>query len=135
MDAVLPAAAAETHIGAVFFLGDRAYKIKKPVHNGFLDFRQRAVREAVCHREVQLNRRFSPDVYLGVADVTGIDGHPCDHLVVMRRMDPATRLSTLIRAGAAVSDALRQVARQLAVWHAEAPRGPEISAEGTRDAL
>ena len=86
------AAVIETHAAIVFFVGDRAYKLKKPVDLGFLDFRRRVDREAVCHREVELNRRLAPDVYLGVADVQGPDGQPCDHLMAMRRM-PADRRS------------------------------------------
>src|SRR5688500_18692375 len=129
------AGVAETHSGVVFFVGDRAYKIKKPVAFGFLDFRSRESREAVCHREVELNRRMAPDVYLGVADIRGPDGETCDHLVVMRRMPAARRLSTLVRSGAPVAEEVRQIARLLAAFHATAQRGPEISAQGTRDAL
>src|SRR6266511_1713518 len=125
----------ETHAAVLFFLADRVYKLKKPVNLGFLDFRRRADREAACRREVELNRRLAPDVYLGVADVRGPDGEPCDHLVVMRRMPAERRLSTLIRSGAPVADDLRQIARMLAAFHATARRGPSISAEGTRDAL
>ncbi len=133
-----PAAAAgvaETHAGVVFFVGDRAYKLKKPVNLGFLDFSTRERRERACHREVELNRRFSPDVYLGVADVALSSGEPCDHLVVMRRMPAERRLSALVRAGAPVEDSLRSIARLLARTHASAPRGVRISAEGSRDAL
>ncbi|MFC0037180.1 AAA family ATPase [Actinomadura rayongensis] len=125
-----PAAVAETHTGIVFFAGDRAYKMKKPVDLGFVDFRTREARERACHEELRLNRRFSPDVYLGVADVHGPDGEPCDHLLVMRRLPAERRLSTLAAAGAPVDDALRSIARLLAAWHARAPR-----AAGTRDAL
>ena len=129
------AALLETHAAVLFFVGDRAYKLKKPVDLGFLDFRRRADRERVCRREVTLNRRLAPDVYLGVADVTGPDGTPCDHLVVMRRMPAERRLSTLVRSGAPVEHHLRRLARMLAAFHSTARRGPEISAEGTRDAL
>ncbi|MER7542925.1 AAA family ATPase [Spirillospora sp. NPDC127506] len=129
------AAVSETHIGVVFFAGDRAYKIKKPVSLGFLDFSTRELRERACHEEVRLNRRFAPDVYLGVADVHGPGGGVCDHLVVMRRMPADRRLAALVGAGAPVRDALRDTARILAAWHAQAPRGPEISAHGTRDAV
>jgi hypothetical protein len=125
----------ETHAAVVFLVGDRAYKLKKPVNLGFLDFSTRAKREAVCRREVELNRRFSPDVYLGVADVHGPDGAVCDHLVVMRRMPAHRRLATLVRAGVPVNDDLRRLARLLAALHARAARGPQISAEGTRDAI
>ena len=129
------AAVTETHIGVVFFVGDRAYKLKKPVNLGFLDFGTRELRERACHREVRLNRRFAPDVYLGVADVHGPDGQPCDHLVVMRRMPADRRLSSLVEAGEPVTDAVRGVARILAAWHARAPRGPRVSAQETRAAV
>ncbi|MFC0038633.1 AAA family ATPase [Actinomadura rayongensis] len=125
----------ETHTAVVFFVGDRAYKLKKPVDLGFVDFRDRADRERACHDEVRLNRRFAPDVYLGVADVTGPDGEICDHLLVMRRLPAERRLAALVRAGEPVDDALRATAKLLASWHARAPRGPEIAADGGRDAL
>ena len=107
------AGVAETHSGVVFFVGDRAYKLKKPLDLGFLDYRSRESRQAACHREVELNRRLSPDVYLGVADVLGPDGHPCDHLVVMRRLPAERRLATLAVAGEPVGQDLRQLARLL----------------------
>lgn len=126
---------AETHIATVFFTGDRAYKLKKPVRNGFLDFTTREARERACRREVELNSRFSPDVYLGVYEVRDERGRVCDHLVAMRRMDPERRLSALVRMGEPVDDQLREVARRLAAWHAGAPRGAEISQEGGLHAL
>lgn len=129
------AAVVETHTAVLFFVGDRAYKLKKPVDLGFLDFRRRSDREAVCHREVALNRRMAPDVYLGVADIRAPDGATCDHLVVMRRMPAARRLSTLIRSGTPVAEEVRQIARMLAAFHVTARRGPKISLQGTRDAL
>ncbi|GAA0808272.1 bifunctional aminoglycoside phosphotransferase/ATP-binding protein [Spirilliplanes yamanashiensis] len=129
------AATFETHAAVVFLVGDRAYKLKKPVDLGFLDFRERADREAVCHREVELNRRMAADVYLGVADVHAPDGGVCDHLVVMRRMPADRRLSTLVRTGAPVAGDLRRLARMLAAFHATARRGPRISAEGGAGAL
>lgn len=117
-----PAALAETHSSVVFFVGDRAYKLKKPVDLGFLDFRTREARQAVCHDEVTLNRRLEPDVYLGVADVTGPDGSLCDHLVVMRRMPDDRRLSTLVRSGAPVDQQVWHIAHRVAAFHAACPR-------------
>jgi aminoglycoside phosphotransferase family enzyme/predicted kinase len=125
----------ETHVAAVFLIGDRAYKLKKPVDVGFLDFRTRERRFAACHKEVRLNRRLCPDVYLGVADVSGVDGEICDHLVVMRRMPEDRRLATLIGSGVPVRDEIVRLARKVAAFHATAQRGTEISREGTRDAL
>jgi len=135
----------ETHIGVVFLLGERAYKVKKPVTTGFLDFSTPERRLAACRREVELNRRLAPDVYLGVSSVSspalppygrpGGDGAPVEHLVVMRRMPDDRRLSTLVRTGAPVRDPLRALARSVAAFHAAAARGPEVTAEGSRDAL
>lgn len=124
MTRVAWAGAAETHSAAVYFAGERAFKVKKPVDLGFLDFRSLAVREAVCHREVELNRRLAPDVYLGVADLVGPGGEPFEHAVVMRRMPGDRRLSTLVEAGADVGGDLWRLAHLLAAFHAGAERGP-----------
>lgn len=127
----LPVAVAETHISVLFFVGERAYKLKKPVSMGFLDFSTREAREAACHREVELNRRLAPDVYLGVGDVTGPDGVLCDHLVVMRRMPAERRLAALVRDGTDVTDELRRIARRVAAFHAAAATSPEIAETGS----
>ena len=126
---------AETHSAVVFFAGDRAYKLKKPVRTGFLDFSTEQARAAACQRETELNRRFAPDVYLGVAEVRDPAGQVCDHLVIMRRLPAGLRLSALIETGRPAGDAVRQVARILAAQHSLAPRGEAISQQGSRDAL
>jgi aminoglycoside phosphotransferase family enzyme/predicted kinase len=120
--AASPPAVAETHSAVVFFLGDLAYKLKKPLDLGFLDFRSVEARKRICHREVELNRRLAPDVYLGVADVTGPDGHMCDHLVVMRRMPADRRLASLVRAGVPVEGHLWDLAHMLAAFHGRSDR-------------
>ena len=104
-----PARVVETHISILVFVGDRVYKLRKPVHFDFLDFTDRSVREADCRREVELNRRLAPDVYLGVADIV-MDGEPIDHMVVMRALPDERRLATLVRAGGDVDGWLREVA-------------------------
>ncbi|MFC8272717.1 AAA family ATPase [Streptomyces sp. NPDC057271] len=125
----------ETHTAVVFFLGDRAYKLKKPVDLTFLDYTTLEARRAACEREVALNRRFAPDVYVGVGEIRVPHADAHEPLVVMRRMPAQRRLSRLVREGAAVDDALRSVARLLATLHAGAPRTPDVDAQGTRDAL
>ncbi|KOV81801.1 hypothetical protein ADL01_10960 [Streptomyces sp. NRRL WC-3618] len=117
------------------FVGDRAYKVKKPVDLEFLDYTTVAARRAACEREVALNRRFAPDVYLGVGELRSPDTGVPKPLVVMRRMPSARRLSRLVRGGAPVDDVLRAVARQLATRHADAPRSREVDEQGTSDAL
>ena len=118
------AAVAETHSAVVFFLGDRAYKVKKPVNLGFLDFSSRMQRERVCHEEVDLNRRLTDDVYLGVSDVLDPAGHPCEHLVVMRRMPSHRRLAALVQSGDVEVADVAQVAEAVARFHASLPRSP-----------
>ncbi|MBC9821189.1 AAA family ATPase [Terrabacter sp. MAHUQ-38] len=125
----------ETHSAVVLLMGEHAYKIKKPVDLGFLDFTTRASREHACHRELVLNRRMAADVYEGVADVLGPDGRPCEHVLVMRRMPDELRLSTLVDQGVDVTAALRHLARDLAAFHATARTNSEISACGAPDAL
>lgn len=124
----------ETHSGVVFLVGDRAYKLKKPVSFGFLDFTSPDVRRAICRREVELNSRLAPDVYLGVADVLGIDGSPCEHLVVMRRLPGDRCLSVLARRDPRVEDRLAEIAAVLAAFHGGAERSVEIDACATATA-
>jgi aminoglycoside phosphotransferase family enzyme/predicted kinase len=125
----------ETHTAIVFFVGDRAYKLKKPVDLTFLDYTTTAARREVCEREVALNRRFAPDVYLGVGEFRSPETDEPEPVVVMRRMPDERRLSRLVQEGAFVDDALRAVARLLATRHAEQRRSPDVDEQGTRDAL
>src|SRR3546814_18345085 len=107
-------AVAETHSGVVFFAGDRAYKLKKDVDLGFLDFSSREKRLAACRREVEMNRRLSPDVYLGVTDVLDAARVPCEHVVALLRMPADPRLSTLVVEGAPAAETLDDLAAMIA---------------------
>lgn len=111
-------------------VGSLAFKLKKPVDLGFLDWTSRAARQRACAREVELNRRLAPDVYLGVADVLAPGGEPLDHLVMMRRMPDDRRLSTLLTGGASLSSEIRDVARLLAAFHSGAATSASISEAG-----
>jgi aminoglycoside phosphotransferase family enzyme len=130
-----PAELRETHISLLVMFGDRVYKLKKPVRLDFVDLSTREARERICHREVELNRRIAPDVYLGVADVVGPDEQVCDHLVVMRRMPDDRRLSTLVGSGVPVDDQLREVARLVATFHTHAETSAVIATAGRVDAI
>lgn len=131
-----PAALIETHISVIVFIADRAFKLKKPVRFGFLDFSDREAREKACNREVELNRRIAPDVYLGVADVVGPDGQMADHLVVMKRMPVDRQLATLVaNRDPSVSDELRRIAKLVSSFHLSAVTGEDIDSAATRDAV
>ena len=125
----------ETHCAVVLLLGDRAYKVKKPVDLGFLDFRDVAERRAACRREVELNRRLAPDVYLGVGHVSGLGrtgratggGHAPD----------AGRPAAVDagRAGQPVDDATASARPAAGELPRRAGTGPEIAGRGRRGAL
>jgi aminoglycoside phosphotransferase family enzyme/predicted kinase len=125
----------ETHVSTIVFDGDLVHKRKKPVRFAFIDLSTPEKREQTCHREIELNRRFSPDVYLGVEDVVNDAGEVVDHAVLMRRMPADRRLAVLVRRHVDVSDCLRAVARIIAVSHAEAARSEEISSVATPETL
>ncbi|MCU1346606.1 MAG: hypothetical protein JWL70_2872, partial [Acidimicrobiia bacterium] len=127
------ASVAETHISTVFFAGDRAYKLLKPVRTGFLDFSTTALRRPACVREVELNRRLAPDVYLGVSDIVEHDV-VVDHFIVMRRLPADRRLSVL--AGTPEGDAaVRQVARAVAIFHSALPEDAASARCATPEAI
>jgi len=130
-----PAEIAETHSAVVVFVGDRAYKFKKAVDLGFLDFTSVEARAVACRRELELNRRLAPDVYLDVVEVARADGTVCDHMVVMQRMPSALRLRACLDRGEDVDDALRAIARDVAVLHARPPAGPALTHVATAAAV
>ncbi len=133
----------ETHASWVYVVGERAYKVKKPVSLGFLDYGTLARRRAACLEEVRVNRALAPDVYLGVRalvrDATGVrlaDGDAPDaveYLVEMRAFDERATFSALIDAGELRSVDVQDAARVLANFHRHAAIdrtwGPERVAE------
>src|SRR5947209_7424507 len=84
----------QTHISVVFLAGEYAYKVKKPVDLGFLDFSTLARRRHFCEEEVRLNRRLAPAVYEAVVPITRgpgglrVDGagEPIEWAVRMKRL-------------------------------------------------
>ena len=124
-----------THISVVVLAGDFAYKVKKPVDLGFLDFTTLERRRFFCSEEVRLNRRLAPDVYLDVVPLTLRDGglrvgglgDPVEYAVRMRRLAPdATALARLERGELARGD-VEHLAVRLARFHGEAPGGERIA--------
>ncbi|HMF12351.1 MAG TPA: AAA family ATPase [Gemmataceae bacterium] len=127
--AVAPVQVAQTHISVVFLAGSFAYKIKKPVQPGFLDFSTLEKRQFYCEEEVRLNRRLAPDVYLGVVPVTARDdtvqfegpGPAVEWAVKMVRLpDEATLHAQLERDEGSVAQA-ELLARRIAEFHRNAP--------------
>ncbi len=86
---------AETHISVVFFAGDKAYKLLKPVNLAFVDYSTVDSRLRAVADELTLNRRMAPDVYLGTADVMD-NGEVVDRFLVMKRLPEDRRLTELV---------------------------------------
>ncbi len=126
---------AETHSALLVFIGDRVFKIKKPVDFGFLDFSTPESRSRACRRELELNRRLAPDVYFGTADVAGEDGVVCDTMLVMRRLPTERRLRELLAGGQDVTGALHAVARQVVMLHERSVPDPTMELVGRRDVV
>jgi aminoglycoside phosphotransferase family enzyme/predicted kinase len=125
---------AETHTGMVFLVGNRAYKVKKPVVTDFLDFSTLDRRENACAREVLLNSRLAPASYLGVAHFTAPGGVP-EPVIVMRRHPDERRLATLVCRGEPVEEHLTAIALILSRFHASASRGREVDAQARVEAI
>lgn len=115
---------AETHSAFVVFVGDRAYKVKKPVDLGFLDFTTPARRREACERELRLNRRIAPDVYDGLLSVHDESGAEVDTVLVMRRLPDDRRLATLVSDGTVPPACVDDVAHVVAAFHAGCGASP-----------
>jgi aminoglycoside phosphotransferase family enzyme/predicted kinase len=118
----------ETHVSILVFLGDRVLKLHKPLRFDFADFSTPSARAEDCRREVELNRRLAPDVYLGVAEVT-MEGKTLEHCVVMRRMPAESSLAQLVSSEPEFvwDPKLRTVADTLVRFHTGADRSDVIS--------
>lgn len=128
----------ETHSSWVVLAGPYAYKLKKPVNLGFLDFTTIERRRADCEEELRLNRRFSPQLYLGVVEVTErgdhyrIGGEPGsgEPAVWMRRLPEEGMLPARLARGEVDTRLARRIGRTLAGLHGDAETGPDINAYG-----
>ena len=133
----------ETHISWVLLAGDYAYKIKKPVTLPFLDFATLAQRRTYCEIELQLNRRFAPELYLGVVAIGGTPtdpriggaGEPIEFAVKMRRFDEAARLDRVCARGALTPQHLSELAQSLVSFQHSAAAAPVDSRFGTPGAI
>lgn len=133
----------ETHISIVLLAGAFAYKFKKPVDFGFVDFSTLAKRRHFCQREVDFNRRTAPDLYVGVEAVAYRDGlpvfdakrAPIEYAVKMRRFANDARLDRMVASGAVGVDEVRTFANTVAAFHARAERAGDDERFGSADVV
>ncbi len=115
----------ETHISWVLLTGAYAYKIKKPVNLGFLDFSTLEKRRFYCEEELRLNRRLAESLYLGVSAIAGSISHPVlngagaaiEYAVKMIEFPEGARLDRMLARGELGSTHIDSLARELAGFH------------------
>jgi len=129
----------ETHISHVFLAGDFAYKLKKPLNLGFLDFSTLDRRRHCCEEEVRLNRRLAPDLYMGVVAIAGTASAPGigrpgpvqEYAVQMHRFPQEALLSRQTLSG----ELMDRLAEEVADFHARIPIADPDDPFGTPDAV
>ena len=115
----------ETHISWVLLTGPYAYKIKKPVNLGFLDFSTLEKRRFFCEEELRLNRRLAPSLYLEIVSITGSasapvfngSGETIEYAVKMVQFPEATRLDRMLARGELHPQHVDLLAQELAEFH------------------
>ena len=133
-----------THVSMVFLAGDLAYKVKRDVRFPFLDLSTLERRRLCCEEEVRLNRRLSPELYLGVVAITvdaaggihvGGAGEIVEYAVKMRRLPEDQMMDSLVSAGRLAPDAIARICERLVPFHAQAAATEAIAAFGSPSAI
>ncbi len=133
----------ETHISWILLTGLYAYKIKKPIDLGFVDFSTLEKRRHYCQEELRLNRRLAPELYAEVVSIGGTTQWPTldvrtgaiEYAVKMAQFDDSHRLDRLLESGRLTRDHIDQLADTLAHFHREIDIAPDDSNFGTADAV
>ena len=133
----------ETHISWVLLTGEYAYKVKKPMNFGFLDFTQLDQREHFCNEELRLNQRLTDGLYLDVLPITGSaeapqiggEGVAIEYALKMRQFPQGQMLSTLQANGELNAEHIDQMARQIAEFHLQTPKVPAAQPYGSPESV
>ena len=131
----------QTHVSSVFLTGETVYKVKKPVDFGFLDFSSVELRRQNCEKELLLNRRLAPSVYLRVAPITLKDGRVAldgqgevvDWAVVMRQLDQSLLGPRVLEAGKLTEEKIDALVDILVPFYPRTRSGPEVDRWGEAD--
>lgn len=115
----------ETHISWVILTGSYAYKIKKPMDFGFLDFTTLEKRKHFCEEELRLNRRLAPELYLGLLPLFGDENNPSfsgegevlEYVIKMRQFNQDHLLNNLLANEELTRVHINEVAQQVADFH------------------
>jgi len=133
----------ETHISWIILTGDYAYKIKKPVNYGFLDFSTLTKRHQYCLQELTLNRRLAPDIYLDLIAITGTSANPSfngaeevfEYAIKMREFPQEAQLDQVLARGELRPHHMDQLAKKIAEFHNRAEISASMSPLGSAEAV
>ena len=133
----------QTQMSFVFLTDDYVYKVKKPVNLGYLDYTTLEKRHFFCQREIELNRRLSPEVYLGVVPISqergdifmGGRGEVIEYAVKIRRLPQEEMMNVLLANNQVSLEMVARVAEKLVEFHDKAETNTTISAFGELDAI
>ena len=121
----------ETHISWVILTGEYAYKVKKPLDLGFLDFSTLARRQHCCEEELRLNRRLAPQIYQEVVGIGGSAQAPVygaepaiEYAVRMHQFDGGGQFDRLLAQGRLDGTMIEATARCAAEFHAQIDTHP-----------
>ncbi len=128
----------ETHISWVLLAGRYAYKIKKALDLGFLDYTGLEVRRFCCEEELRLNRRTAPHIYLDVVPIGGSTDDPkfgaqpaMEYAVRMHRFGSDNLMDDLLRRGKVTAQHIDHLAAAVSRFHASLPAVDTGSAFGS----
>ena len=134
----------QTHISWVFIASPFVFKVKKPVNLGFLDFSTLEKRHHFCRRELELNRRLCPEVYLAVMPIYESDagfsfddanGEIAEYAVKMRELPHGWFLSELLAKGAVGEAEINRVISRLHQFYESETPTPQIEEWGRPEKL
>ncbi len=128
----------QTHISYVLLSGPYAYKVKKPMDFGFLDFTTLEKRRHFCEEELRLNRRAAPEIYLEVLPITqtgeqfqfGGSGQPVEYALKMRQFPQEAVFSSLFERGELSESLMQELGRVVARFHQQAQTDDYIRSFG-----
>ncbi len=127
----------QTHISFVFLTQKYVYKVKKPVNFGFLDFSTLDKRHLYCEKELQLNRRLCPDIYLEVVPINKSKtlkikgaGETVEYALKMKRLPQERIMTQLLQEGKVDKKRINDLAAIVAKFHSEAQTNAEITEFG-----
>ncbi|MEN9201749.1 MAG: AAA family ATPase [Thermostichus sp. DG02_2_bins_29] len=131
----------QTHISYILLTGDYAYKVKKPLNFGFLDFTSLEQRRHFCQEELRMNQRGAPGIYLEVLPITQsngrfqLNGSPesgdcVEYTLKMRQFPQENLLSNLLARGELTAALMEELGRVVAAFHAQTKTNDYIRSFG-----